>query len=110
MTQSTLRPRSRGSIFLGKAVLGLILLGLATSFMAACSSNDSGFFTPPPATIIRASEDVTPTIAPPTKEAYPVVTAAPSIVFPSATTPPEGYPAVAPTPRESPTPVVYPTP
>ena len=109
MTQSTLRPRSRGSI-LGKAVLGLLLLGLAISFMAACGSNDSDFFTPPPATIIRASEDVTPTSATPTQEAYPMVTEAPVAAFPSATIPPEGYPPVAPTPRESPTPFVYPTP
>ena len=108
MIQGTLRPRSRGSI-LGKAMLGLILLGLATSFMVACS-NDSDFFTPPPATIIRAAEDATPTSVPPTQEAYPVVTEAPVAAFPSATIPPEGYPPVAPTPRESPTPFVYPTP
>jgi hypothetical protein len=77
--------------------------------MVACS-DDSDFFTPPPATIIRASEDVTPTIAPPTQEAYPVVTEASITPGPSAATSPEGYPLVAPTPRESPTPFVYPTP
>jgi hypothetical protein len=88
------------------------LLAWATVLFAACGGDDSGYFTPPPATIIRAAEETTPvSSAPeaPKQESQPAGTLPPPVSgVPSA----EGtsYPLPVPTPEESPTPWVYPTP
>jgi hypothetical protein len=87
-----------------------ILLGLVLLTCVACGGGGDENFTPPPATIIRASDGVTPTMveekAPPTATALPLPTSPPQ---PTVASPTEGYPIPAYTPDLSITPMVYPT-
>jgi hypothetical protein len=97
----------------GRLVLMLLILGISW-VLCACGGGEERF-TPPPATIIRASEGekVTFTPAPPAQgTAAPQsqgVTAQPTVVAPASTAEPErSYPLPVVTPKESPTPVQYP--
>ena len=115
MTRDT--PQYSGSTgWFWRSALMLILLGLVTAYLAACGDDGGESFTPPPATIIRASEDASPTSTvaqpasptplpmPPTRPPRPTV-ARPAEGHPY----PYPYPMPVHTPRFSPTPVVYPT-
>jgi hypothetical protein len=93
-----------------KGLCVFILLGLVLLTCVACGGGGDEDF-PPPATIIRASDGVTPTAveekAPPTATALPLPPTIP--LQPTAASPTEGYPIPAYTPNLSITPVVYPT-
>jgi hypothetical protein len=102
MSKGASRPRwiARGA----RTALLVVLLAVPVLAMAACGGEEPGEFTPPPATIIRAGENGTPTApeqggAPASSETLPAA--------PSAT--PEGYPMVAITPQPAVTPEPYPT-
>ena len=84
-------------------VLVAILLGMAT---VACRGDDSGGYTPPPATIIRASDSAEPTG---TQEATPAATLQEPPTRPPLATPESDYPIPVGTPRNTPTPIVDPT-
>ena len=99
----------------------LLAMVLVVAALAGCSSDETESYTPPPATIIRASDQPAPTVAPPKPtvaaqptvagESYPLpqpptLPAAPAA---SGATTPYPYPLV-PTPRYTMTPFVYPTP
>lgn len=87
-----------------------VLLGLATVSIVACEKTES--FTPPPATIIRASDEVVPSptsgekVPEPTETELPMPPTRPSV---SASTEPTDYPLPNYTPGKSPTPGTYPT-
>lgn len=107
-------PRSYSSGRPRRLAWTLILMGLVTLCLAGCGDKGAESFTPPPATIIRASEDVTPTSAvvqvasptplpmPPTRPPRPTV-ASPASDYPYP------YPPQVQLPKISPTPMVYPT-
>ena len=92
-------------------LLGIMILsGLALVSLVAC--DDSEDFVPPPATIIRASDEAGPATALATKEPSPTFTSLPRPptrpAKPAQTSPTRGYPLPAYTPKPS-TPVVYPS-
>ena len=106
------KPRRRGLRGILLAVTVAVTLLVLSCFMAACGRDDSDRFTPPPATIIRASDTVEPTataerlskptdtrLLPPTR---PLVT--------PASAADRDYPLPQGTPQAPSTPVPYPYP
>jgi hypothetical protein len=96
-------------------VLYIAMLTMGAFLLMGCGQEES--YTPPPATIIRATEEVSPTVAM-REEAEPSPTATspsmPPTRPPAPTAPPsptDSYPYPPPvrTPRHTATPVVYPT-
>jgi len=81
----------------------LAFLPVVTLALAACESKDASDYTPPPATIIRASDTITP--IPTTDEGA----ATPPAREKPAATRPEDYPAPATTPSLHVTPEGYPS-
>lgn len=94
---------------LGRLLLLSFLLAWAAATLTACRRDDSGYFTPPPATIIRAVEETTPVPSTPEPEGQTVETLPPPVSG-APSTEEYPYPPPMPTPEESPTPWVYPTP
>ena len=86
-----------------RVLIVLVLLPVALLTLAACDGEASGGYTPPPATIIRASDTMTPSPTATEKAASP--TPPQQVVTPGPT---EGYPAPVITPRSAGTPEVYP--
>jgi len=80
-------------------------LPVVTVALAACESEDASRYTPPPATIIRASDTITPipttakSVATPPAQEKPAVTHTESYPAPAASPSlsrtPEGYPSKA---------------
>ena len=96
-------------------VLCIAMLMMGALLLAGCGQEES--YTPPPATIIRATEKVSPTVAT-EKEVEPSSTATSPFRPPtrppaptSAPSPTDSYPYPPPvrTPKHTATPVVYPT-
>jgi len=86
-----------------RLLAGLALLAAVTGTLAACDGEDSGDYTPPPATIIRAADTATPTPTVPTEDLSPTPSPQAGTVIP-----PEGYPVPATTPSQPGTPEAYP--
>ena len=96
----------RGLVLWASVFLTMFLLGMAS---VGCRSDDSDNFTPPPATIIRASDSAEATA---TLGAAPATTRQVPPTRPPTSTPASSerdYPIPAGTPRDTPTPIVYPT-
>ena len=94
----------KGVMAYGRRVLvGLVLLAAVTGTLAACDGEDSDGYTPPPATIIRATDTVTPTPTLPTEEVSPTPSPQAGTVSPT-----EGYPAPAIALPQPGTPEAYP--
>ena len=93
-------------------LLGILaLLGLAMVSIAACGEPEK--VTPPPATIIRASDEIAPTATAPeiapslTASSLPMPPSRPAM--PAQIKPTKSYPLPVSKPKHSPTPVVYPS-
>jgi hypothetical protein len=89
----------------------LLLLVISLGALAGCGEQE-GKYTPPPATIIRGSEQATPTAGQPAAPAQQsgATPAQPAAPAPAAGSTAYPYPAHLGTPGPTDTPEVYPTP
>ncbi len=96
------KPKSRDIKRYGILCTAFLILGAL--LLTGCGPAAS--HTPPPATVIRATEEISPTLAIEEEEPSPT----PEPVSPTpASTEPYPYPPAASTPQEATTPVAYPT-
>ena len=99
-------PWRRGFVLWVSVFVAMLLLGMAS---VGCRSDDTDDYTPPPATIIRASDSAEATV---TLGAVPATTRPVPPTRPPTSTPASSerdYPIPAGTPRDTPTPIVYPS-